>query len=211
MSELQPRVPLALPDLSEASADRDPLREFRAWFDAIKASGVPMPEAMTLATATAGGVPSARIVLLRGLDERGFVFFTNFESRKGHELDANPWAALAFFWPGTERQVRVEGTVERVSAAQSDAYFASRPWGSRLSAIASPQSQVILDRQALARRVRDLEQEYSDRPIPRPVHWGGYRVVPMAVEFWQGQPNRLHHRLRYRRQDDGWVVERLAP
>jgi pyridoxamine 5'-phosphate oxidase len=198
--------------LNEADADPDPFRQFRAWFAAAEAAGVPQPEAMTLATATPDGQPSARVVLLRGVDARGFVFFTNYDSRKGDELRANPRAALVWFWPGPQRQVRVEGRVEVVSAAESDAYSQSRPRGSQLGAWASPQSRVVPGRGVLEESMAAVTARYEGQPVPRPPHWGGYRIVPDAVEFWQNRPNRLHDRLRYVRQGDGgWRVERLAP
>ena len=167
---------------------------------------------MTLATATPDGRPSARMVLLRGADERGFSFFTNYESRKARELEANPFAALVFFWHELERQVRIEGRVERVSAQQSDAYFHSRPKGARIGAWASPQSQVIAGREILDSRYLEFERRHPDETVPRPANWGGYRLVPDSIEFWQGRPNRLHDRLRYTLRPAGsWLIERLAP
>jgi pyridoxamine 5'-phosphate oxidase len=198
--------------LHEENLDPDPIRQFALWFDEATKSAVAEPNAMTLATCTIDGRPSARIVLLRGLDERGFAFFTNYESRKARELDKNPWAALVFFWHELERQVRVEGRVERVSAEDSDVYFHSRPANSRTGAWASPQSEVIPSKQALEERFGDLEDRFADGAVPRPPHWGGYRLVPDTVEFWQGRPSRLHDRLRYtRRQHGDWLLERLAP
>lgn len=198
--------------LSEDEVDADPFTQFRTWFAQAQAAQLVEPNAMTLATATRDGRPSARMVLLKGFDERGYVFYTNYESRKGGELEENPQAALIFFWAELERQVRVEGRVERVSPEESDTYFHSRPHGSQLGAWASPQSQVIADRGALDRRAAELESEYHEREVPRPPQWGGFRVVPSVIEFWQGRPSRLHDRLRYQVSEGGhWRIERLAP
>jgi pyridoxamine 5'-phosphate oxidase len=197
--------------LNEADAPPEPRTLFARWYDDAVQAQLPEPGAITLATATPGGVPSARMVLLRGFDERGLVFYTNYRSRKAAELDANPQAALVLFWSPLHRQIRVEGVVEKVPAAESDAYFRSRPYGSRLGAIASPQSDVIADRRMLEERCTELAAQYPDE-VPRPAHWGGYRVRPHLFEFWQGRESRLHDRLRYRRSTDGaWIMERLAP
>jgi pyridoxamine 5'-phosphate oxidase len=196
--------------LAEADVDADPVVQFGRWFEQATQAGLLEPSAMTLATATPDGRSSARMVLLRGFDERGFCFYTNYESRKAAELAANPRAALVFWWDALERQVRIEGRVEPTSRAESEAYFASRPPGSQLSAAASPQSQVI-DRATLERRVAELATSLPDGTVPLPDFWGGYRLAPEVVEFWQGRPNRLHDRLRYRRAGDAWVIERLAP
>jgi len=199
--------------LDEATVDPDPIRQFAAWYDAAVAAGIPEPEAMTLATATPDGRPSARVVLLRSFDVHGFCFFTNYESRKGRELAANPQAAVTFHWAALERQVRIEGRVERTTAAESDAYFQSRPSGSRIGAWSSPQSEVIPDRAALEALVARYRDEHPDEAaIPRPPHWGGFRLVPERIEFWQGRPSRLHDRLRFERQPGGgWRLDRLAP
>lgn len=198
--------------LDEGDMDADPIRQFQTWFDAARAASPFEPNAMALATVGADGRPSVRMVLLKGLDERGFVFYTNYESRKGRELEGTPWAALDFFWPEMERQVRVEGNIARVTAEESDNYFHSRPVGSQLGATASHQSEIISGRDVLERRVAELGEQYRDQEIPRPEYWGGYRVVPDFIEFWQGRLNRLHDRLRYRLSADGsWKIERLSP
>jgi pyridoxamine 5'-phosphate oxidase len=192
--------------------DADPFRQFATWFDEARAASPVEPNAMALATVGADGRPSLRMVLLKGADERGFVFYTNYESRKGRELADMPWAALTFFWPEMERQIRIEGRVEPVSAEESDAYFHSRPIGSQLSASASHQSEVIAGREELEQRVAALSAQYHDQEIPRPENWGGFRVIPDAIEFWQGRANRLHDRLRYRLlASGGWQIERLSP
>jgi pyridoxamine 5'-phosphate oxidase len=198
--------------LTEADAGDDPFALFLRWFDQTVTAGLPEPNAMTLATCTPDGKPSARVVLLKALDDRGFTFFTNYDSRKGDEIATNPRAALVFLWHQLERQVRVEGTVEKVTPAESDAYFANRPLGSRLGAWASPQSAVISGREFLERKHAELLARHPDGNVPRPPNWGGYRVIPVAVEFWQGRPSRLHDRIRFTRRPDGsWAKERLAP
>ena len=198
--------------LDEESIDRDPIRQFAAWYDAAVAAGIPEPEAMTLSTATPDGRPSARVVLLRGFDSSGFCFFTNYESRKGRELAANPHAALTFHWAEFERQVRIEGRVERTSVAESDAYFQSRPSGSRIGAWSSPQSHVIPDRRTLENLVNRFRAEHpDDAAIPRPAHWGGYRVSLERIELWQGDKYRLHDRIVYTRSGGGWSIQRLSP
>jgi pyridoxamine 5'-phosphate oxidase len=197
--------------LAEADVDADPVVQFGRWFEQAEQAGLLEPTAMTLATATPDGRPSARMVLLRGFDERGFCFYTNYESRKGIELAANPRAALVLWWGELERQVRIEGTVSATSREESEAYFHSRPPGSQLSAAASPQSRVIEGRAVLERRVAQLATGSTDGKVPLPEFWGGYRLAHEVVEFWQGRPNRLHDRLRYRRVGDAWRIERLAP
>lgn len=197
-------------NLDESNIARDPLRQFQLWFDTAVQAQIPMVNAMTLATASAAGRPASRIVLLKCVDSRGFVFYTNYESRKGRELAANPAASLLFYWTELERQVRIDGSVEKVSAPESDDYFASRPLGSRHAAIASPQSEAVVDRAVLEARFADAAQRYGRHP-PRPPHWGGYRVLPDAMELWQGRANRLHDRVLYTRAGDGWKIERLAP
>jgi pyridoxamine 5'-phosphate oxidase len=190
----------------------DPIRLFKKWFDAAVAAGLAEPNAMTLATSTADGKPSARMVLLKGFDQRGFVFYTNYNSRKGRELETNPHAALVLFWQPLERQIRVTGRVEKVSAEESDAYFNSRALGSRFSASISKQSTVIASREVLLKKLKKIEEKYPNGDPPRPISWGGFRVHPNEIEFWQGGKFRLHDRLRYRRRRDGsWTVDRLSP
>jgi len=203
-------------DYSLASLDRgdvvdEPMAQFRRWFDDARKAQLVEPNAMTLATVGPSGRPSARIVLLKAAEADGFVFFTNYESRKGPELDAGGSAALVFLWKEIERQVRIEGRVHRVSRQESEAYFRTRPLGSRLGAWASPQSSVIADRAWLERAYADAESRFTGEEVPCPPEWGGYRVVPDEVEFWQGRQSRLHDRLRYRRDGTCWVIERLAP
>ena len=199
-------------ELTEDAAAADPVRQLAAWLEEAAAAGVTEPNAMTLATASADGVPSARMVLLKGVDDRGLVFYTNYGSRKGDELAANPRAALVLYWAPLERQVRVEGRVEKVPREESAAYFASRPRGSRLGALASPQSAVVVGRSVLEERLAELEAAHPSDDVPLPANWGGYLVVPEVVELWQGRPNRLHDRLRYRADGrGGWIRERLAP
>jgi pyridoxamine 5'-phosphate oxidase len=213
MTDLNSALRLDYPSspLDERDADPNPFVMFEQWLAAARAAHLPEPNAMTVATAAPDGKPSARIVLLRGVDERGFVFFTNYSSRKGKELATNPFGALVFFWQPLHRSIRVEGRVERVSAEQSDAYFAVRPRGSQLSAVASPQSEVIADRGVLEARTQAVAARFP-REVLRPANWGGYRVIPDVFEFWQGRENRLHDRLRYTRARDGsWRIERLAP
>lgn len=198
--------------LDEADLAPGPMEQFQLWFEQALAAEVEEPNAMTLATASPEGRPSARIVLLKGLEEDSFIFYTNYESQKGRELDANPYAALVFFWPELERQVRATGKVLRLEASESERYFSSRPRGSQIGAWASAQSGVIPGRQVLEERLAELEAEFADREVPLPPFWGGYRVVPEVVEFWQGRPSRLHDRLRYRHDRRGeWICERLAP
>jgi pyridoxamine 5'-phosphate oxidase len=210
MSQIDKRE--SSPPLDESTVDRDPITQFRLWFDAAVASGSRLPESMTLATATLEGKPSARVVLLKHVDAAGFVFYTNYRSAKAQELDQNPQAALVFYWVGIDRQVRVEGRVERVSAAESDEYFKTRPRESQLGALASPQSEVIESREVLEQRLRTLEREYQDREVERPAHWGGYRLKPDRIEFWENRPGRLHDRIAYDLQTDGsWSIKRLAP
>ena len=189
----------------------DPLAQLQEWYAAARAAGVAEPEAAALATATPDGRPSVRIVLLRGVGPEGIAFYTNYESRKGRELAANPRAALAIHWPAQHRQVRLEGPVERVASDQSDAYFESRPRGSRIGAWASRQGTVLPDRRSLEARFDELEAEWRTREIPRPPYWGGYRLEPASFEFWEGRPSRLHDRIHYLREDGGWRAERLSP
>ena len=197
--------------LQESAVDADPLEQFRRWYADAEAAEIRAPHAMALATADAGGAPSARMVLLKGADEAGFVFFTGYVSRKAGELETNPQAALLFHWDALGRQVRLEGGVQRVSQEESDAYFATRPRGAQLAAAASRQSAVLSGREELDARVAELSKEYSGKEVPRPDHWGGYRLMPAAYEFWQHREDRSHDRLRYRRDGGAWVIERLSP
>jgi pyridoxamine 5'-phosphate oxidase len=197
--------------LLETEANPNPIGQFQSWFDAAVAAQLPEPNAMTIATATPDGMPSARVVLLKDVDDRGFVFFTNYNSHKGQELTANPQAAIVFLWTELERQVRVQGRVEKIAAAESDEYFYSRPPGSRLGTWASEQSAVVASREVLDQQLADLEAKYANQEIPRPEHWGGFRVMPTMIEFWQGRSSRLHDRLRYQLMGEAWVIDRLSP
>lgn len=198
-------------DLDEKTINRDPLKLFQAWLDDAIAAQLPLPEAMTLATATPDGKPSARMVLLKQVDEDGFVFFTNYHSAKAEQLDANPSAALVFYWARLDRQVRVEGGVVRTSAQESREYFKTRPRESQIGAWASPQSEVISSREVLEQRAQELEVLYSDREIDCPEYWGGYRLKPQRIEFWKSRVGRLHDRILYERDLTGWTINRLAP
>ena len=201
----------SLSSLKEADVDTDPIRQFERWFADALAAQVLEPNAMTLSTASRDGVPSGRIVLLKGVDARGFAFYTDYRSRKSAELAENPLAALTFLWKEIERQVRITGSVSRVSAEESESYFRSRPVGSRIGAWASHQSAVIPNRSDLEERVRTVNERFANTDVPLPSHWGGFRVMPDEIEFWQGRSDRLHDRIRYRREDPAWVIERLSP
>ena len=201
-----------LQSLSESEVLKDPFMQFEKWWEELLRSGVEEANAMTLATASNDGVPSARIVLLKGVDEKGFIFFTNYDSHKGRQLLENPRACLVFFWKELERQLRITGLVEKLSNQENDQYFESRPEGSKIGAWASPQSMVIRSREWLEENEKSMRIRFDNKPIPRPPNWGGYRTKPISLEFWQGRPNRLHDRIQYSLQGDGnWMVERLAP
>jgi pyridoxamine 5'-phosphate oxidase len=212
MSLADLRTEYSLAGLSEKDLARDPFRQFEKWFQEVEAAKVPEPNAAVLASATRDGRPSARTVLLKGVDGRGFVFYTNYDSRKGRELEANPRATLVFPWIGLERQVIVEGPVVKVAREESEAYFHSRPLASQLAAWASAQSSIIAGRAVLEEAMKAVERKYAGKEAPLPPNWGGFRLAPETVEFWQGRRSRLHDRLRFRREaGGGWVVERLAP
>jgi pyridoxamine 5'-phosphate oxidase len=198
--------------LLESNTKADPIKQFEVWFNEAQEANVPEKNAMTLSTATHDGRPSARIVLLKGFYDTGFIFYTNYLSRKGKEITKNPIGALTFFWAGMERQIRIEGTIEKVSKEQSEKYFHSRPKGSQIGALASPQSQEIADRSVLEKKWAELEAEYADKDVPKPSYWGGYILKPRMIEFWQGRPSRLHDRILYKKIDNkNWKKVRLAP
>jgi len=197
--------------LDEKTIERDPIKQFQTWLNDAFEAGLPLPEAMTLATATADGKPSARMVLLKQVDQAGFVFYTNYNSAKAEQLDANPYAALVFYWAKLDRQVRIEGSISRTSRDESLAYFATRPRESQIGAWASEQSEVISSRAELEQRAAELEKQYRDREIECPEHWGGYRLRPERIEFWKSRLGRLHDRILYQREGDAWSITRLAP
>lgn len=198
-------------ELAESDVDKNPISQFGKWFAAALDAQLYEPNVMTLATADLTGKPSARILLLKGFDENGFVFFTNYDSKKGKELEENPQASMMFFWPELERQVRIEGIVSKVGEEVSTAYFHSRPKGSQIGAASSPQSDIIKSRELLEDRVKELTAEFENKEVPRPAHWGGYLLQPTAIEFWQGRPSRLHDRINYTQVDGVWTIDRLAP
>lgn len=202
---------VAVEGLDEKSINPDPIKQFQLWFEDAIAAKLPLPEAMTLATATPDGRPSARMVLLKQVDHEGFVFYTNYRSAKAEQLDANPYAALVFYWATLDRQVRVEGSVVKTSAQESRDYFSTRPRESQIGAWASAQSEAISGREVLEQRARELEALYGDREIDCPEHWGGYRLKPERIEFWKSRIGRLHDRILYQRSGDGWTITRLAP
>lgn len=207
------RLPKEYPSqkFDEKDADPDPMRQFKKWFGGALNSTLREPNAMALATSTKTGKPSVRIVLLKSYNENGFIFFTNYESRKGNELTENPVAALDFWWEEFGRQIRIEGSVERISRKESEQYFKSRPFESRISAWASAQSRVMGSRDSLEKRYQEIKKQYEGKSVPCPPHWGGYRLIPNSFEFWQGWANRLHDRILYTHQKDGWKIERLGP
>ena len=209
---VEPEDEFRLPELIESNADQNPFKQFANWYADAEAAGLKLPNAMTLATANKDGVPSARVVLLKGFDAQGFVFYTNYESQKGRELDQNPNAALVFYWTELDRQVRITGGVTRTTREESELYFRTRPVDSQLGAWASNQSQVISSREVLEEKMRELMAQYEGGSVPLPPYWGGYRLAPAIIEFWQNRPGRLHDRLRYRLQPNGeWLIERLSP
>ena len=209
ISDLRNEYTLSGLDLSDVSPN--PIDQFRRWFEAALSAHLPEPNAMHISTITAEGRPNGRIVLLKDVSDQGFTFYTNYESNKGRQLISHPFAALTFFYPELERQIRIEGQIEKVSADESDAYFASRPRGSQIGAWVSHQSSIIDNRDVLETRQRELETQFAEKPIPRPPHWGGFRVMPDSLEFWQGRPSRLHDRIRYRKKGAEWVIDRLSP
>lgn len=209
ISEL--RKEYQLNGLDKGDVMPNPIEQFRVWFNAAVAAGIHEPNAMHVSTVSADGRPDGRIVLIKGVSDAGFVFYTNYESRKGRQLTERPVAALTFFYPELERQIRIEGQVEKVSAAESDAYFNSRPRGSQIGAWVSNQSRVVDSREILENRQRELEARFEGQPVPRPPYWGGFRVVPDVLEFWQGRPSRLHDRIQYRKEGQQWIIERLSP